>query len=63
MRLLCREFLIGAAAFVGAAAALPVTAAEEERPQWSSNTARIAQKLPKASDGPEIDFRVVRMRY
>jgi len=56
-----REVLIGAAAFVGAAAALPVTAVEEERRQWS-NTARIALKLLQASDEPEIEFRVVRMR-
>jgi hypothetical protein len=56
-----REVLIGAAAFVGAAAALPVTAVEEERRQWS-NTARIALKLQQASDEPEIEFRVVRMR-
>jgi hypothetical protein len=55
-----REVLIGAGAFVGAAA-LPVTAVEEERRQWS-NTARIALKLLQASDEPEIEFRVVRMR-
>ena len=51
------EVLIGAVAFVGAAAVLPVTAAEEERHQWSSNKARIALELRQLSDEPEIGFR------
>jgi hypothetical protein len=49
--------LIGAVAFVGAAAVLPATAAEEERRQWSSNRARVALELRQASDEPEIGFR------
>jgi hypothetical protein len=51
------EVLIGAVAFFGAAAVLPVTAAEEERCQWSSNKARVALELRRAADEPEIGFR------
>ena len=51
------EVLIGAVAFVGAAAVLPATAAEEERRHWSTNSARIALELRQASDEPEIGFR------